>query len=74
MAEIGAIWRGLRSVILISLSFVAASVLVSAERNLVRESTRNGTDGGETGYLMEFVNFLWQPNQSSYQHVWPVSI
>ncbi|RWR72446.1 sulfite exporter TauE/SafE family protein 3-like protein isoform X1 [Cinnamomum micranthum f. kanehirae] len=71
MAEIGAIWRGLRSVILISLSFVAASVLVSAERNLVRESTRNGTDGGETGYLLELVNFLWQPNQSSYQHVWP---
>lgn len=73
MAEIGAIWQGLRSVILIGLSFLVASVVVSAERNLVRESKRNGEDGRETDYLLEFVNFLWQPNQSSYQHVWPVS-
>ncbi|XP_058074343.1 sulfite exporter TauE/SafE family protein 3-like [Magnolia sinica] len=72
MAEMGAKWRGLRSVAAIGFSFLLASVLVSAERNLKgMASTNEKIEDAESDYLLRFINFLWQPNGSSYQHVWP---
>ncbi|XP_077219685.1 sulfite exporter TauE/SafE family protein 3-like [Tasmannia lanceolata] len=72
MAEIGAKWRGLRSIGMIGFSFLLASMFVSAERNLMRDGSKNDKiQEPQSDYVMEFVNFLWQPNLSSYQHVWP---
>ncbi|KAF8393376.1 hypothetical protein HHK36_021619 [Tetracentron sinense] len=72
MAEIGAKWQVLRSISMIALSFLLASVIVSAERSLKQDSSRsNVTEEVETDYLLKVINFLWQPNQSGYQHVWP---
>jgi hypothetical protein len=71
MAEFaGKWWWGLRSVWMVLLNFLLAFVLVSAERDLrIGPSTFNGT---ESSYFLRAVNFLWQPLESSYQHVWPV--
>jgi hypothetical protein len=71
MAEFaGKWWWGLRSVWMVLLNFLLAFVFVSAERDLrVGPSTFNGT---QSTYFLRAVNFLWQPDKSSYQHVWPV--
>ncbi|XP_077210158.1 sulfite exporter TauE/SafE family protein 3-like isoform X2 [Tasmannia lanceolata] len=38
----------------------------------MREDSRSDElEETQLDYLMEFVNLLWQPNKSSYQHVWP---
>lgn len=50
---------------------LASAELVSADRRLRSEPDKD--DREESGYLLKVVNFLWQPNESSYQHVWPVS-
>ncbi|XP_062165417.1 sulfite exporter TauE/SafE family protein 3-like isoform X2 [Alnus glutinosa] len=63
-------WWGLRSVWMVLLNFLVALVFVSAERDLrLGASTFNATES--TNYLLRAVNFLWQPDQSGYQHVWP---
>ncbi|KAF8407052.1 hypothetical protein HHK36_006177 [Tetracentron sinense] len=75
MAETGAKWQVLRSISIIALRFLLVSVIVSAERSLKQDSSRyNGTEEVESDYLLKFVNFLWQPLQSSYQHVWPCQL
>ncbi|GMP94807.1 hypothetical protein CsSME_00044110 [Camellia sinensis var. sinensis] len=72
MAEIGAKWRVLRSMLMISSSFVLASMIASAERSLKQKSsTYTPTESSESAYISQFVNFLWQSNRSGYQHVWP---
>ncbi|KAF5938886.1 hypothetical protein HYC85_023145 [Camellia sinensis] len=72
MAEIGAKWRVLRSILMISSSFVLASMIASAERSLKQKSsTYTPTESSESAYISQFVNFLWQSNRSGYQHVWP---
>ncbi|KAE8056587.1 hypothetical protein FH972_013346 [Carpinus fangiana] len=70
MAEFaGKWWWGLRSVWMVLLNFLLAFVFVSAERDLrVGPSSFNGT---QSTYFLRAVNFLWQPDKSSYQHVWP---
>ncbi|XP_059460669.1 sulfite exporter TauE/SafE family protein 3-like [Corylus avellana] len=70
MAEFaGKWWWGLRSVWMVLLNFLLAIVFVSAERDLrIGPSTFNET---QSTYLLRAVNFLWQPDKSSYQHVWP---
>lgn len=62
----------------ISWSFLLAAVFVSAERSLKKEALRGGagaagnvTDYSDADYLSTFVNFLWQPSESGYEHVWP---
>lgn len=59
----------------ISWSFLLAAVFVSAERSLKKEALRgaagNVTDHSDADYLSTFVNFLWQPSESGYEHVWP---
>ncbi|XP_010249715.1 PREDICTED: uncharacterized protein LOC104592187 [Nelumbo nucifera] len=72
MAEAGAKWQGLRSVAMVALSFLLASVFASAERSLKHgASGNNGTRDGESDYLLKIINFLWQSGESGYQHVWP---
>eukprot|EP00257_Ricinus_communis_P015300 XP_015573182.1 sulfite exporter TauE/SafE family protein 3 [Ricinus communis] len=74
MAEFGGgKWRGLRSVLMVSLNFLLAFVLVSAERGMRREFTGTPQTEGEglSTYFVKAVDFLWQPDQTGYRHVWP---
>lgn len=74
MAKFGGKWRVLRSILTLSLNFMLAFVLVSAERGLKREFTGvpAQTDEGLSSLFLKAANFLWQPNESGYHHVWPV--
>ncbi|KAK3033790.1 hypothetical protein RJ639_034361 [Escallonia herrerae] len=73
MAGIAAKWRSIPTKVL--WSFFWASVLVSAERSLVKQDTVRVTttreDESESSLLVQFANFLWQPNRLGYTHVWP---
>ncbi|XP_042408243.1 sulfite exporter TauE/SafE family protein 3-like [Zingiber officinale] len=64
----GMLWTTL----LVSL-MVAASV--AAERGIRPEiAVGDAVEAEEVGlsdYMLNVVNFLWRPNESSYQHVWP---
>ncbi|KAG2699725.1 hypothetical protein I3760_07G203700 [Carya illinoinensis] len=73
MAKFGLKWLwGLRSVWMVSLNFLLALVFVSAERGMRLQASRpNETEGPESSYLLKAINFLWQPDKSGYQHVWP---
>ncbi|GMY17626.1 sulfite exporter TauE/SafE family protein 3-like [Fagus crenata] len=74
MGEFGEKWRwGLRRVWMVVLNFLIALVFVSAQRDLrLNLSSFNGTEGPpESDYILRAVNFLWQPDKSGYQHVWP---
>lgn len=74
MADLGAKWKILRSVMMIFVNFALAFVCVKAERGLKIETLRfNGTERQDSNYLLKAVNFLWQPEGSGYHHVWPVS-
>ena len=56
-------------------SFALAAVFVSAERSLKEEGSgliHDASDEFEPTFLFKAANFLWQSNQSGYQHVWPV--
>ncbi|KAJ6838197.1 uncharacterized protein M6B38_319960 [Iris pallida] len=58
---------------------VAVAVFVSADRSgtALRNNTTSSSSsdvevaGEEEAYVLKVVNFLWQPDGSSYQHVWP---
>ncbi|KAJ9183476.1 hypothetical protein P3X46_007322 [Hevea brasiliensis] len=72
MAEFGGKWRGLRSTLTLSLNFLLAFVLVSAERGWKREFTSvPQTEEDLSSYFLKAADFLWQPDASGYQHVWP---
>ncbi|XP_042513645.1 sulfite exporter TauE/SafE family protein 3-like [Macadamia integrifolia] len=73
MAVSGAKWQLLRSLAMIAVSFLLASVFVSADRSLKLQSSRyRGTEEVvESDYLMKLLNFLWRSDESSYEHVWP---
>lgn len=74
MAGAGGKWRILRPLVSLSWSFLLASAFVSAERSLKNEALagRNVSRNPDESYLSTFANFLWQPNESGYEHVWPV--
>lgn len=72
MAEFGAKWQVLRSMLMIFCSFLLATVFVSAERILKQDASRsNATELTESNYLLKVANFLWQSDQLGYQHIWP---
>ncbi|GAV91100.1 TauE domain-containing protein [Cephalotus follicularis] len=73
MAILDVNWRVTRLIGVISLKFLLAFVFVSAERGLKHEATRfhNETEESVSNYLFKAVNFLWQSDQTGYQHVWP---
>ncbi|XP_047337886.1 sulfite exporter TauE/SafE family protein 3-like [Impatiens glandulifera] len=62
--------RIVRSLWTISSNFLLAAILVSAERNL-KNSSYVADESGSTNYLTNVYNFLWQADDSGYQHVWP---
>uniref|UniRef100_A0A5B7A4J5 Sulfite exporter TauE/SafE family protein 3-like n=1 Tax=Davidia involucrata TaxID=16924 RepID=A0A5B7A4J5_DAVIN len=72
MAGTGAKWRILRSISMILWSYLLASMFVSAERSLKHEgSSYDSAETSGSDYLTKLANFLWQPNLSAYEHVWP---
>ncbi|KAK1367743.1 sulfite exporter TauE/SafE family protein 3-like [Heracleum sosnowskyi] len=74
MEGIGGKWKILRSAVVIIWSFGLAAVFVSAERSLKKQGSNlihNAADESETNNLLKVANFLWQSNESGYQHVWP---
>ena len=68
------VWRFLRSFGRISLSFLLAALLVSAERGLKNDVSRasNVSEPVHLGAVSKALNFLWQPDESGYKHSWPV--
>ncbi|PKI66030.1 hypothetical protein CRG98_013615 [Punica granatum] len=74
MALFGAKLRFLRSFSPVLLNLLFALFFVSAERGLKHERGSSGSDGSEgpfSNYLLKAANFLWQSDQTGYQHVWP---
>ncbi|XP_019183727.1 PREDICTED: uncharacterized protein LOC109178646 isoform X2 [Ipomoea nil] len=73
MAGAGGKWRILRPLVALSWSFLLASAFVSAERSLKNEEVAgtNVSRNSDDDYLSTFVNFLWQPKESGYDHIWP---
>lgn len=68
-------WRAFGPLFTVVWSFMLASIFVSAERSLKRESmSRNATRDSDSDLLTAVVNFLWQEDEAGYQHVWPVSL
>ncbi|WOL09315.1 hypothetical protein Cni_G18068 [Canna indica] len=67
-------WRNVRlwAAVLVAL---AAAVAVAADRGMKPEVDASevvkAEEFGLSEYALKVVNFLWQPDESSYQHVWP---
>lgn len=78
MVQFGARWRVPKSIVIIVFLkyFLAFFAFVSAERRTKHEaSTLNATKQSSPDYLLKAaIEFLWQPDQPAYQHVWPVSL
>ncbi|XP_058001768.1 sulfite exporter TauE/SafE family protein 3 isoform X1 [Hevea brasiliensis] len=76
MAVFGANRSVFKCTLIILFSFLLApSVLVSAKRNIQHEQvtrlSREEAAAAESNFLVKASNFLWQADQSRYQHVWP---
>ena len=73
-------WRKkwLWPVVVICLIVLLTAAMASADRGQKSEALGDDVsveeEMGASDYLLKVVNFLWQPNESSYQHVWPVRI
>ncbi|CAA3028523.1 sulfite exporter family 3-like [Olea europaea subsp. europaea] len=63
-------WRAFRPLFTIIWSFLLASIFVSAERSLKTEPSSNDSTS-DSQLFKALTNFLWQANESGYQHVWP---
>ncbi|XP_027331914.1 sulfite exporter TauE/SafE family protein 3-like isoform X2 [Abrus precatorius] len=63
----------MKSMWVVMLHFALAFMSVWAERTIpkVEGEMFNETQTHELSFLNSVVNFLWQPGESSYQHVWP---
>ncbi|KAK1312519.1 hypothetical protein QJS10_CPA07g00735 [Acorus calamus] len=77
MAFEGMKWLGsMRWMVMAGLGLFLASVLASADRSLMREASTTAStivqvQEAESDYILKLVKFLWKPNESGYQHVWP---
>ncbi|XP_022729181.1 sulfite exporter TauE/SafE family protein 3-like [Durio zibethinus] len=70
MAQFGLKRSVLRSIMLNFLNFGLAFMLISAERSLKHgESTKESETNNN--FFLKAINFLWQSDESGYQHVWP---
>ena len=67
-------WRVLRWVSMVGWSLLMASMVASGEkRRLNFQKLNNNIDMTPLkDQFSQLVHFLWQPDQSGYQHVWPV--
>lgn len=67
-------WRILRSISMIALSFLVASMVASAERKSLK-TTQNSTNMAPMSPLEDPIkrifHFLWQSDETGYHHVWP---
>ncbi|KAK1265659.1 hypothetical protein QJS04_geneDACA014971 [Acorus gramineus] len=66
----------MRWMVMAGLGLLLASVLASADRSLMREASTTAStivqvEEAESDYILKLVKFLWKPNESGYQHVWP---
>ncbi|URE14746.1 PP-loop family [Musa troglodytarum] len=56
-------------------ALAAVAVVVAADRGLRPEAAGaevvEAEEVGVSDYVLKVVNFLWRPDESSYQHVWP---
>jgi hypothetical protein len=51
-----------------------ASAFISAERSIKHGVSRlSEAEELEPNYLVKIISFLWQSDESGYQHVWPVT-
>ncbi|OMO91039.1 Transmembrane protein TauE like protein [Corchorus olitorius] len=71
MARFGLQRSVLRSLMLNFLNFALAFMLVSAERSLKHGESSKESETNSNNYLKAISTFLWQSDQSGYQHVWP---
>lgn len=65
--------RSLRSVIVLFTIFALAFAFVSAERGLKGNIDSKTRESDEPSFFLRAVDFLWEPDQTGYHHVWPVS-
>ncbi|RZS25492.1 hypothetical protein BHM03_00058697 [Ensete ventricosum] len=72
--DMGLKWRSGRLWTAVLVTLVAAVVVV-ADRGLKPEEVAADVVAAEevglSDYVLKVVDFLWQPDKSSYQHVWP---
>ncbi|KAJ6674096.1 CEREBLON [Salix viminalis] len=74
MAALGAKFLSLRPAAILFFIFMLASVFTSAERSINHEASRlSEAEELEPNYLVKIISFLWQSDESGYQHVWPVT-
>ncbi|KAG2241346.1 hypothetical protein Bca52824_096671 [Brassica carinata] len=66
MSELRWKCRGLRSVIVLFTNFALAFAFVSAERGIFDSKARESDEPPSF-----FLDFLWEPDQTGYHHVWP---
>ncbi|KAF9662209.1 hypothetical protein SADUNF_Sadunf18G0029500 [Salix dunnii] len=72
MAVLGAKFLSLRPAAILFFTFMLASVFISAERSINHEASRlSEAEELEPNYLVKIISFLWQSDESGYQHVWP---
>ncbi|KAM7493249.1 hypothetical protein LguiB_027858 [Lonicera macranthoides] len=74
-------WKILRSMSMILLSFLLASMFATADRRSLKleassfssSSSIRGVEDekSESNYFLKIASFLWQSDLSAYQHVWP---
>ncbi|KAJ0091354.1 hypothetical protein Patl1_12883 [Pistacia atlantica] len=74
MADLGQNWLTMRFIFRILIVFLLASTYVSAQRSIKHEALVSNASSSihtQSNNLLAAMNFLWQPNQFGYQHVWP---
>lgn len=72
MAFLGARFLSLRPAAILFFIFMLASVFISAERSIKHGVSRlSEAEELEPDYLVKIISFLWQSDESGYQHVWP---
>lgn len=62
-------WKAFGPFFTVVWSFLLASIFVSAERRLKKDET--GFSPTDSHLMSSVLNFLWQADESGYQHVWP---
>ncbi|CAN6456459.1 unnamed protein product [Victoria cruziana] len=65
-------WRNGRSLAVVGLTCILASVLVAAERNLMLHDPKAAVvEETQPSELRKLLKFLWQADASAYEHTWP---
>lgn len=68
-------WRNaqLWAAVLVALAaFLAASAEIRLRPEGAAAKAVEAEEVGLSDYVLMVVDFLWRPNESSYEHVWPV--